>query len=127
MLQQRGAQQVLRGVQGQGVAQLGAADDAGFLANQVARIGAWPVAAAVLDGGVELVRGRKVVRVLVAHKVQRHLRQRALKVPQAGRQALLCQWGAAGLPANQSGMKKHREGAEPSRCFAMICIAASAC
>ena len=82
---------------------------------------------AVLDGGVELVRGRKVVRVLVAHKVQRHLRQRALKVPQAGRQALLCQWGAAGLPANQSGMKKHREGAEPSRCFAMICIAASAC
>ena len=28
----------------QGVAQLGAADDAGFLANQVARIGAGPVA-----------------------------------------------------------------------------------
>ena len=44
VLQQRGAQQVLRGVQGQGVAQLGAADDAGFLANQVARIGAGPVA-----------------------------------------------------------------------------------
>ena len=88
MLQQRGAQKVLRGVQGQGVAQLGAADDAGFFANQVARIGAGPVAVAVLDGGVEFVRRRKVVRVLVAHKVQRHLRQRALEVPQAGKQPL---------------------------------------
>ena len=125
-MQQRGAQQVLRGVQGQGVAQLGAADDAGLFADEVARIGAEPVAVALMDGGVKFVRRRKVVRVLVAHKVQRHLRQRALKVPQAGRQALLCQWGAAGLPANQSGMKKHREGTEPSRCFAMIYIAASA-
>ena len=31
-------------MQGQGVAQLGAADDAGFFADEVARIGAGPVA-----------------------------------------------------------------------------------
>ena len=92
-------------MQGQGVAQLGAADDAGFLANQVARIGAWPVAAAVLDGGVELVRGRKVVRVLVAHKVQRHLRQRALEVPQGGGSHCAANVGIAESPAAQAEMK----------------------
>ncbi len=93
MLQQRGAQQVLRGVQGQGVAQLGAADDAGFFADEVARIGAEPVAVALMDGGVKFVRRRKVVRVLVAHKVQRHLRQRALEVLQAGGTAITLQIG----------------------------------
>lgn len=56
------------------------ADDAGLFANQVARIGAGPVAFAVLDGGVKFVRRRKVVRVQLAHKVQRHLRERALEV-----------------------------------------------
>ena len=85
MLQQRGAQQVLRRVQGQGVAQLGAADDAGLFANQVARIGAGPVAVSVLAGGVKFVRCRKVVRVLVAHEVQRHLRGSVrLKCPKRG-------------------------------------------
>ena len=105
MLQQRGAQQVLRGVQGQGVAQLGAADDAGLFANQVARIGAGPVAVAVLDGGVKLVRRCKVVRVLVAHKVQRHLRQRALEVAQAGKSHCAANVGIAESPAAQTGMK----------------------
>ena len=97
-------------VQGQGVAQLGAADDAGFFADQVARIGAGPVAVAVLDGGVELVRRRKVVRVLVAHKVQRHLRQRALEVPQARKQPRHPKLGKHEAPNIWTGMKKHRAG-----------------
>ena len=60
---------------------------------------------AVLDGGVEFVWCRKVVRVLVAHKVQRQLRQRALEVAQAGKSHCAANVGIAESPAAQTGMK----------------------
>jgi hypothetical protein len=44
-----------------------AADDAGLLADQVARIGAGPVAIAVLDGSVKLMRCRNLVSRWVSH------------------------------------------------------------
>lgn len=96
-------------MQGQGVAQLGIADDAGLFADQIARIGAGPVAVAVLDGSVELVRRRKVVRVLVTHKVQRHLRQRALEVAQAQKQPRHPKLGKHEAPNIWTGMKKNTE------------------
>lgn len=92
VLQQRGVLQVLRRAQPQRVAQLGAADDAGLLADQVAGIGTGPVAVAVLDGGVEFMRHREIVRMLVAHEVERHLGQGALEVAQP-REQPLCREG----------------------------------
>ncbi len=61
---------------------------------------------------------RKVVRVLGAHKVQRHLRQRALEVSQAPYCA--ANGASAELHDAQPGMKKHRAGASPFRCLLLI-------
>lgn len=73
------------------------------------------------------MRRRKVVRVLVAHKVQRHLRQRAFEVPLEWSAVTAPQIGHHRVARSPAGNEKHREGVESPLYFAIYLIAASAC